>query len=53
MMADSKNTVDQFIEQFKTYISFDPELFSSLQKFLGIQIEEDENYIDVHQTDYI
>jgi hypothetical protein len=53
MMADSKDTVDQFIEDFRTYISFDPKLFCPVQKFLGMQIEENDEYIYVHQKDYI
>jgi hypothetical protein len=53
MMADSKDTVDQFIAQFRTYVSFDLKLYNPVQKFLGMQIEEDDNYVYVHQKDYI
>jgi hypothetical protein len=51
MMADSEDTVDHYIEKLKTYISFDLKLFSPVQKFLGMQIEEDENYIYIYTSD--
>jgi hypothetical protein len=53
MMADSKETVDHFITQFRTYVSFDLKVYNPVQKFLGMQIEEDDKYVYVHQKDYI
>ena len=51
MMADSKDTVDQFITQIRTYLSFDLKLYNPVQKFLGMHIEEDDNYVYVHQKE--
>lgn len=52
MMADSSDTVHQFMEVFKSYVK-DAKLFSPVQKFLGMQIEEDEEYVYLHQSEYI
>jgi hypothetical protein len=32
---------------------FDLKVYNPVQKFLGMQIEEDDNYVYVHQKDYI
>jgi hypothetical protein len=52
MMADSLETVHSFMKEFKNYIK-EASLFYPVQKFLGMELEEDEKHIYVHQQEYI
>jgi hypothetical protein len=52
MMADSQETVHSFMKEFKNHIK-EASLFYPVQKFLGMELEEDEKHIYVHQQEYI
>jgi hypothetical protein len=50
--GSSQDVVTNFIESFKTYLN-EVTLFSPLKSYLGIQIEEDNEYVYLHQSEYI
>jgi hypothetical protein len=52
MMADSLESIQSFMDSFKSYIK-DATLFYPVKKFLGIQMEEDDEFVYLHQEDYI
>jgi hypothetical protein len=52
MISSNKDIVDSFQNMFKTYIK-EFTIYHPVMKYLGIEFEEDKNYVYLHQQHYI